>query len=234
MGLMSPHRYTIIYVGKNERIIHCRQNIRRWNMFKFNIPIVLIILLGNFVSFFVFTMGKTRAASSTDSPGADDSQLTNVNDALARQEAMFLKMLDVQQKTSQSCIQSFMDSTNKRFDKFVLENVRTQVELRANLYGGRLCWRRVFYSDLGFHMVEVNCPPRQVAEGCMKKKRLIISVIAVGSHKVAGVRRTLVRRLSQCNIHSAQPCNRPKRERMAKSIERLTILRNIASALQSC
>ena len=24
MGLMTPHQYTIIYVGKNEIIIHCR------------------------------------------------------------------------------------------------------------------------------------------------------------------------------------------------------------------
>ena len=46
---------------------------------------------------------------------------------------MFLKMLDVQQKTFQSCIQAFMDSTNKRFDKFVSENVRTQAELRDSL-----------------------------------------------------------------------------------------------------
>ena len=80
-----------------------------------------------------FTMGKTCAPSSTDSPVADDSQLTNVNDALARQEAMFLKMLDIQQKTFQSYIQAFMDSTNKRFDKFVSENVQTQAELRASL-----------------------------------------------------------------------------------------------------
>ena len=80
-----------------------------------------------------FTMGKTCAASSTDSPVVEDSQLTNINDALARQEAMFLKMLDVQQKTFQSCIQAFMDATNKRFDKFVSENVRTQAELRASL-----------------------------------------------------------------------------------------------------
>ena len=56
------------------------------------------------------------------------------------------------------------------------------------------------------------------------KKRLTISVIAVGSHKVAGVRRTHVRRLSQCNIHFAHPCNRPENERRNKSIAVLTTL----------
>ena len=105
-----------------------------------------------------FTIGKTRAASSTDSPVADDSQLTNVNDALARQEAMFLEMLDVQQKTFQSCIQAFMDSTNKRFDKFVFEYVRTQAELRASLE-----FTQNEVTELKKQLSNVNITPTQMS-----------------------------------------------------------------------
>ena len=75
-------------------------------------------------------MGKTRAASSTDSPGVDDSQLTKVNDALVRQEAMFLKMLDVQQKHSNRAVKP---SWIRPINKFLSENIRTQAGLRANL-----------------------------------------------------------------------------------------------------
>ena len=44
MGLMSPHQYTIIYVGKNERIIHYKFKGKTC-LSLFNMPIVLMILL---------------------------------------------------------------------------------------------------------------------------------------------------------------------------------------------
>jgi len=56
-----------------------------------------------------------------------------VSDALTKQQVSFEKMLDVQQKAFQACLQSFMEANNKRVDELVLGHAREVADLRMSL-----------------------------------------------------------------------------------------------------
>ena len=74
-------------------------------------------------------MGNTRSTSHHDDSDVD----AIVSDALTKQQVSFEKMLDVQQKAFQACLQSFVDTNNKRVDEIVREQVREVADLRTSL-----------------------------------------------------------------------------------------------------
>ena len=74
-------------------------------------------------------MGKTRSTSHHDESDVD----AIVSDALAKQQVSFEKMLDVQQKAFQACLQSFVEANNKRVDELVREHAREVADLRMSL-----------------------------------------------------------------------------------------------------
>ena len=74
-------------------------------------------------------MGKTRSTSHHDDSDVD----AIVSDALAKQQVPFEKMLDVQQKAFQACLQSFVEANNKRVDEMVREHAREVADLRTSL-----------------------------------------------------------------------------------------------------
>ena len=76
-----------------------------------------------------WTMGKTRSTSHHDDLDVD----AIVSDALAKQQVSFEKMLDVQQKAFQACLQSFVEANNKRVDEMVREHAREFADLRTSL-----------------------------------------------------------------------------------------------------
>ena len=80
-------------------------------------------------------MGKTvRAVSHVEDDHAADSNIeAAVNAALAKKEDMFEKLLQMQQSTFQACLQSFVETTNKRFDNLVRNNAKEIAELRASV-----------------------------------------------------------------------------------------------------
>ena len=73
-------------------------------------------------------MGKTARAVSHLEDEHDRNIETLVDAALARKEEVFEKLLQMQQTTFQSYLQSCVEATNKRFDNMV-RNTATEEEL---------------------------------------------------------------------------------------------------------
>ena len=80
-----------------------------------------------------------RAASLADDTNADPIA-TAVAAALAGQQQQFQCMIDNQMKAFQACIQSAMETTNKRFDAFLIDTTRdlTDCEVRIQCLQGDL------------------------------------------------------------------------------------------------
>ena len=76
-------------------------------------------------------MSKTTRLSSL--PDQDPDIDAIVSSALARQEEVFVKQMAVQQTAFQACLQSFLETTNKRFDDVVRETAKDAEELKASL-----------------------------------------------------------------------------------------------------
>ena len=71
---------------------------------------------------------RTRTAS----PNNADPVAAAVAAALATQQATFQQVVDVQTKAFQACLQTFVDTMNRRFDAFS-ETVTNFTELKASL-----------------------------------------------------------------------------------------------------
>ena len=74
------------------------------------------------------TMGKTRSTSHHN-----DSDVDAIVSDVAKQQVSFEKMLDVQQKAFEACLQSFVEANNKRVDEMVREHAREVADLRMSL-----------------------------------------------------------------------------------------------------
>ena len=72
---------------------------------------------------------RTKAAP----PNNADPVAAAVSAALATQQATFQQVVDAQTKAFQACLQTFVDSMNRRFDAFFSETVTNFTELKASL-----------------------------------------------------------------------------------------------------
>ena len=64
---------------------------------------------------------------------SSDPVATAVAAALAKQEQVFMLLLDTQTKAFQACLQASIDSVNTRMDNFLKENVRELAELKMSV-----------------------------------------------------------------------------------------------------
>ena len=74
-------------------------------------------------------MGKTRSTSHNDDSDVDSI----VSEALTKQQVSFEKMLDIQQKAFQACLQAFVEANNKRVDELVRDHAREVADIRMSL-----------------------------------------------------------------------------------------------------
>ena len=72
---------------------------------------------------------NTRGNSVTE----DCVSQSTVQDMLANQEKMFKELLNMQDKSFRTCLQTFVDSVNKRMDGFMLQSTKDICDLKHSL-----------------------------------------------------------------------------------------------------
>ena len=76
--------------------------------------------------------GDKKASLRSQNPAdADIDQV--IENALAKQEEKFQKLLTLQADTYKQCLQCFVDNTNSRIDKFVKETTKEICEIKSSL-----------------------------------------------------------------------------------------------------
>ena len=116
-------------------------------------------------------MGKTktrRRSSHTNSSETVD-QHDQLHESLdghdqTNQETTFAKMLEMQQQIFQKCLQSFMETTNTRFDNFLIDTTKTISELKQSLQ-----YKQHEVEDLKTQMSK-NQPLNTADVACMKEQ----------------------------------------------------------------
>ena len=83
-------------------------------------------------------MGKTRRSStnannSMDVDQHDQHDSLDGNDITNKDTTILTQMLEMQQNIFLKCIQSFMESTNRRFDNFIIDTTKTIADLKQSL-----------------------------------------------------------------------------------------------------
>ena len=113
---------------------------------------------------------KTRRRSSHTNSSATVEQHDQLHDESldghdqTNQESTFTKMLEIQQQIFQKCLQSFMETTNTRFDNFLIDTTKTIAELKQSLQ-----YTQHEVEDLKTQMSK-NQPLNTADVACMKEQ----------------------------------------------------------------
>ena len=113
---------------------------------------------------------KTRRRSSHTNSSATVEQHDQLHDESldghdqTHQETTFTKMLEMQQQIFQKCLQSFMETTNTRFDNFLIDTTKTIAELKQSLQ-----YTQHEVEDLKTQMSK-NQPLNTADVACMKEQ----------------------------------------------------------------
>ena len=133
--------------------------------------------------------------TKTAPPNNADPVAAAVSAALATQQATFQQVVDAQTKAFQACLQTFVNSMNRRFDAFFSETVTNFTELKASLQ----------FAQIELH--EIKNEMHQNSNASDEQEQLVVSLAPVDATDDVGGARKVRRKVARAkNTGDARYC----------------------------